>query len=306
MYDKMSFKALIELAAPPTWSAGLVPVFLGTALAFAFVGTINAIMLLCTLFISIALQSAVNTLNDYTDFIKGADSIDTTDDINDASLVYNNIDPKSARNAGFFMIIAALIVGIYAITQTGWMALLFACVGIAVIVVYALPAVSLSYTPWGEVASGFIMGGVLTMATYFLQTRIIDFSILLYALPCVVTIGLIMLVNNTSDIEKDQAVGRHTFPVCVGRGRATMLLRVLIFASVGLVCVIVCVIFFRGWCFLPVMCCAVFIAARPLFSNDIIPPIRRFNMQAIGSVNIRLNFSYAVCIVLSCLPVVYW
>ncbi len=305
MYDKMSFKALVELAAPPTWSAGLVPVFLGGALALAFTGVLDAVLLLCTLFISIALQSAVNTLNDYTDFVKGTDSVETTDDSTDASLVYNNVDPKSARNAGFSMIVAAFAVGIYVIVRTGWISLLFACIGVIVLMLYALPKTPLSHTPFGELTSGLVMGGILTMAAYFLQTGVVDFLILIYALPCIIAIGLIMLVNNTSDIEKDQAVGRRTLPVCIGRKRATSLLRACIPISVVLVCVIVCATFFGGWCFLPVMCCAVFIAARPLYSSDITPSVRRFNMQAISSINIRLNFSYALCIVLSCLPVVY-
>jgi 1,4-dihydroxy-2-naphthoate polyprenyltransferase len=302
MYKKVTFKALIELAAPPTWSAGIVPVFLGTALAVEETGALNGVILLCTLFISIALQSAVNTLNDYSDFVKGADTAENTDDVNDASLVYNGIDPRHARTFGFVLIAAALVVGLYVILVTSWLALAFAAVGIVVLLLYALPRVPLSYTPFGELASGFVMGGVLTMATYFLQTGMVDFSVLYFALPAIITIGLVMLVNNTSDIEKDAAVGRRTLAVRLGRSRATILLYALIVAAAFFVCEIVILCFPQGWFFLPVMVVATFIPARQIVANGIEPAQRRFNMQAIASVNTRLNFSYALCILLSCLP----
>jgi len=301
MYEKMSFKALIELAAPPTWSASIVPVFLGCALGYARGGSLDPVLFLCTLFICVIFQSAVNTLNDYTDFVKGADTEENTDDVNDASIVYNRIDPKAARNAGFIMVACGLAVGAYVIAVTSWIALAFAGVGILTLLLYALPKVPISDTPFGELTSGFVMGGIITMAVYYVQTCTVDFAILLYALPAIITIGCIMLVNNTSDIEKDLEAGRRTLAVLLGRARATTLLFTLITLAMAIVCVIVLAVFPGGWCFLPVMVVSVFIPTRMMYRNGIVPAVRRFNMQGIGTVNVRIVISYTVCILLSCL-----
>lgn len=301
MYQRMSFKALIELAAPPTWSASIVPVFLGTALSFALYGVLDPLLFLSTLAICITFQSAVNTLNDYTDFVKGADTEDNTDDVNDASIVYNHIDPRSARNAGFAMIAIGFAIGAYVIARTSFIALAFALVGVAVLLLYSVARVPLSDTPFGELTSGIVMGGVITMAVAYVQTCIVDWMMLVYAIPAITMIACIMLVNNTSDIEKDAQAGRNTLAVKLGREKATVLLFSAMTAAAVVAAVVVCMLFPRGWFFLPVMAVSAFIPARMMYHNGITPSVRRFNMQGVGTVNVRINFSYAACILLSCL-----
>ena len=46
------------------------------------------------------MQSAVNTLNDYFDFIKGTDCADDYVEVSDAVLVYEHINPKHALLLG--------------------------------------------------------------------------------------------------------------------------------------------------------------------------------------------------------------
>lgn len=50
-------------------------------------------------------------------------------------------------------------------------------------------------------------------------------EILPLCLPMMVGIGLIMMTNNTCDIEKDIRAGRNTLPNCLGRERALNLYR---------------------------------------------------------------------------------
>ncbi len=92
-YQRITFKAIIELAAPPSWAAAICPVLVGTALAFGLQGEVNLLYTLILLFAAILMQSAVNTINDYFDFIKGTDTAENCIDTTDASIIYNHINP---------------------------------------------------------------------------------------------------------------------------------------------------------------------------------------------------------------------
>ena len=46
------------------------------------------------------MQASVNTFNDYYDFVKGTDSADDDVEVSDATLVYNNVNPR-VRTGGW-------------------------------------------------------------------------------------------------------------------------------------------------------------------------------------------------------------
>ena len=58
-----------------------------------FSETVSISLAIALLAICILMQSAVNTFNDYYDFVKGADSLDDDVEEYDATLVYNNGEP---------------------------------------------------------------------------------------------------------------------------------------------------------------------------------------------------------------------
>ena len=60
----------------------------------------------------VLLQSAVNTLNDYFDFIKGTDSASDHVEVNDAVLIYGNIAPRSALILGIGYLAAGAVLGL--------------------------------------------------------------------------------------------------------------------------------------------------------------------------------------------------
>jgi 1,4-dihydroxy-2-naphthoate octaprenyltransferase len=229
-YRPFSLKAAIELASPPTWSAAIGPVLVGGASAWALAAIVpftpDARALACwllMLFCAIFAQSAVNTLNDYKDFLAGTDTAETILDESDASIVYNSIDPKDALRFGVVLCLLALAFGAFvAILSTLWL-LLLGAVGAAAIVMYSFGPKPLSYLPLGEAVSGLVMGGIITTATYVALTRRFEPLILAIALPAVLAIALIMLTNNTCDIARDTLAGRKTLAVSLGMERSRQL-----------------------------------------------------------------------------------
>jgi 1,4-dihydroxy-2-naphthoate octaprenyltransferase len=197
--------------------------FLGTLLALDFTGVFSPLLSGVLLLIVILMQSSANTLNDYYDFVKGLDTKENSDDPEDAVLVYNAVKPASVLRLALGFLAAAGLLGLYVVVSSGPAPLLAGLAGAAAVIFYSASPLPVSFLPLGELISGFVMGGLIPFGVYTALTGRLDFSILLFSVPCVIGVGLVMMTNNLCDIERDHAAGRKTLPVLLGRERARKL-----------------------------------------------------------------------------------
>lgn len=311
-YEPLRPKLMLQLAAPHTWPASIFPVLTAVALAAASgapgspafplggaqatFGHVSGITTCVLLAISVLLQSAVNTINDYFDYVKGTDTVDNQDDPADAVLVYNNVDPKHALGYAVALIVAAFLLGAYIIYLAGWIPLAIALVGVAIIFLYSGGRTPISYLPIGEAASGLTMGGLITLASYQALTLRFDWLVLLLALPEIIGIALIMATNNTCDIDKDIEAHRKTFPVVLGRQRAVKFYHGLIYAWMASICALVLAFFTPGWVVLPFLLLAAHPLGRALLANPLLPQTRGPAFAQCTSLNVALGAFYAAAI----------
>ncbi len=295
-YQRLTPKMAWLLAAPHTWAASILPVLLAAACAYAHAGSLSLTMTLTLLVICVLMQSAVNTLNDYFDCVKGTDSKEDNVEESDAVLIYNNVNPASALRLAVGMLIVAFICGIYPIMVAGWIPLAIAGVGALVVVLYSGGKTPISYLPIGELVSGFVMGGLIPLASYQVLTGVLEPLMLLWALPTIIGIGLIMLTNNTCDIEKDIAAKRSTLSVKIGRARARKLYHALLFAWLLAIVGIVALWFRGGVVVLPFMLLASYPLIKALMANPLIPASRIGAMGQVCSINVALGAFYAAAI----------
>lgn len=286
----------LQIAAPHTWPAAILPVLIAMACAAANGYTVSAVMALVLLAICILMQAAVNTFNDYYDYVKGSDSAEDNVDPTDAVLVYNNVNPRSALMLAVGFLVVAFALGAYVIWQAGWIPLAIGIVGAIVVVLYSAGKTPISYLPIGELMSGFVMGGLIPLACYQAITKCFDPIMLVWALPTIIGVGLIMLTNNTCDVEKDIESGRKTLPVLLGRSRARTLYHALVWIWIALVIVNVLIWFSSGWPVLVFMLAASIPLLKALLSNPLAPPARIGAMAQICSVNIALGAFYAAAV----------
>lgn len=209
----------LRLAAPHTWAASVIPALLGAALAAASGVNIHNGMLLCLTAVCVFMQSAVNTFNDYSDYIKGTDSLENSPDPSDAVLVYDKPAPRRVLMLGFAYLLLAAAAGFPAVLHAGWRPLAIGAAGAFAVLFYSFGKKPLSYLPLGELCSGFVMGGLIPLAVYGVLTGSFDLRVLLFSLPVMLGVALIMFTNNACDIRRDMAAGRRTFPVLLGRKR---------------------------------------------------------------------------------------
>lgn len=297
-FGRFTPRMALQLAAPHTWPAAILPVLVATAAAAAS-EVVSGVMACVLLAICVLMQSAVNTFNDYYDYVKGSDSAGDNVDPTDAVLVYNNVNPRSARALAIGFLVVAFLLGAYVIWIAGWIPLALGVVGAVIVVLYSAGKTPISYLPIGELVSGLVMGGLIPLASYQALTGVFDLRALLWAVPTILGVGLIMFTNNTCDVEKDVESGRRTLSVLLGRERARKLYHGVVYAWVVAIIVLVGVFFTNGLLVVPFMLLASYPLLKALLGNPLTPPTRIGAMAQVCSVNIALGAFYAAAILAS-------
>lgn len=297
-YARLTPTMAMQLAAPHTWPAAILPVLFATSLAGIWHGDVSITLVLALLAICILMQASVNTLNDYYDFVKGADSIENQLDPTDAVLVYNNVNPKSALKLAIGFLVFAFALGVYVIAVAGWIPLALGLVGAGIIVLYSAGKSPLSYLPVGEFVSGITMGGLIPLACYQALTGTLSWIVFLLSVPLICGIGLIMFTNNTCDIEKDIEAERKTLSVLLGRDRARKAYHGVIIVWMASIIVFSALFFPSGLVVAPFMLIALYPAVSALFKNPLTPATRLQAMPQCLNLNIALGAFYAAAILM--------
>jgi 1,4-dihydroxy-2-naphthoate octaprenyltransferase len=253
-------------------------------------------MTILLLVICVLLQSAVNTINDYFDCVKGSDSTDDNVEVDDAVLIYNDINPKEALYFSLGLIVCAFLLGIPCIIQAGVTPLVIALIGVACVFLYSGGRTPISYLPIGEIISGFVMGGLISLACYDVLTNELNFLVLVWAIPIIIAIALIMLTNNTCDIEKDIEAKRSTLSVLIGRKKARALYHVLMILGAVIAAINILVFFTNGWiiCIFGALACIG--AFKALWNNPLIAKSRIAAMGQVCTYTVVLGAFYAAAI----------
>lgn len=115
--------------------------------------------------------------------------------------------------------------------------------------------------------------------------------ILLLALPMIISVGLIMMMNNASDIERDLPVGRITLPGILGRKKASRLLKLLLAVEFALMFLLGLLYFCRGMALYPLLALWLLLQVWPVWREELTPENRISNMIRI----VRIHSCISVC-----------
>ena len=298
-YDPLTFKFMLQLAAPHTWAASIFPVLIAVAIAWTRTGVASFIMAVVLLLICILMQASANTFNDYFDFLKGTDSDSDNVEADDNTLIVNNIDPNSVLLFAIIQLVLAFALGAYVIWSVGWLVLIIAVVGAAVVIFYSAGKTPISYLPVGELVIGFVMGDLILFASYYALTGLADLFCFLWGIPLLIGIGLILMTNNTCDIEKDERANRRTYPVLAGRAKTRRLYHRLVAVWIIALFLDVAVFFVQGLVVAIFMLVASIALLKPLLRNPLVSKSRIAAMSQIVSLNIVFGAFYAAAILAS-------
>jgi len=198
----------------PTLSAAVVPVLVGTAVAWRH-GAFQPVAALAALVGAVAIQIGTNLANDLFDFRKGADTAERIGPPRVLPMGWLSTSDVKAGIVTAFGI--ATVAGAYLIALRGWPILVIGVASIAAGLAYTAGPWALAYTGLGDVFVFLFFGFVAVVGTYFTQAGTSDPEAVLAAIPIGALATAILVVNNLRDIDTDRAARKWTLAVLLGR-----------------------------------------------------------------------------------------
>jgi len=210
-----------RLMRPHTLTASFVPVFIGSAMAL-FDHQLRFPLFLAMLVASVLIQAATNMFNEYYDYIRG---LDTKDSVGiGGTIVRDGVAPATVRNLAIAFYGISVLIGVYICMESSWSVAVAGILSMLVGYLYNAGPLPIASTPLGELFSGFFMGPVIIMITYYIQTGNLTMDYFYVSLSIGLLIGAINLSNNIRDLDGDKEHGRKTLAILLGRPRAINLL----------------------------------------------------------------------------------
>ncbi|AQU78854.1 1,4-dihydroxy-2-naphthoate octaprenyltransferase [Planococcus faecalis] len=210
-----------QLTRPHTLTASFAPVFLGTMIALQY-SLIDWILFLAMLVASLLIQAATNMFNEYYDFARGLDNENSVGI--GGAIVRNGVKPKTVLNLALLFYGIAAVIGLYICSLTSWWLLVVGAVAMGIGYFYTGGPYPIAYTPFGELFSGVVMGYLIVIIAFYIQTGMVTLEASLLAIPSTLLVAAIMLANNIRDIVGDEESGRKTLAILVKRPAAVNIL----------------------------------------------------------------------------------
>ena len=203
-------------ARPKTLPVAMAPVIVGTALAWAESGRVDAGVTLVILAAAILIQIGTNLHNDVADHERGADLPETRLGPPRAT-AEGWLEPPRVRAMAGLAFLAAAGLGIWLILRGGWPIALIGALSLAAGWAYSGGPRPISYSSLGELFVWLFFGVIAVAGTYYLQAGGITSGALLAGAALGMPAAAVLVVNNYRDLVNDRRAGRQTFAVRFGR-----------------------------------------------------------------------------------------
>jgi len=195
-------------------SAAATPVFVGTGLAAAD-GAFRLAPAAAALVGALLIQIGTNLANDYYDFVRGGDTEDRVGPVRvtQAGL----IAPGQVWRGMVVALVAALVVGVYLVSVGGWPIVWIGLASLVCAVAYTGGPYPLAYHALGDVFVFVFFGLIAVGGTYWVQALALPGEVLVAGAGVGALNTAILVANNVRDLETDEATGKRTLAVRIGR-----------------------------------------------------------------------------------------
>lgn len=228
----------ILAARPKTLTGAMIPVILGSALAYHDGALKPWLVLCCALFASF-MQIAANMINDLYDFQKGTDREDRLGP--ERACAQGWITPKAMRRGIALVLCLATMAGLAALwlcwKDLPYQGIELLLTGIACIIFAFLYTYGLSYMGMGDILVLLFFGLVPVCGTYYIQAHVITAPVILLGLISGISIDALLVINNYRDRDQDRISGKRTIIVLGGARFGRML-----YFGIGMLCAMLCIV----------------------------------------------------------------
>lgn len=216
---KQNQKLWLAAIKPPMYSVAIVPIALGTAVAYAQTQLFNLQVLLTFLGSAISIIAWLNLSNDVFDADTG---IDVRKDHSVVNLTGN-------KTLVFWVANCCLILGILGIISLSWwqkdatvLWLILLCCFLGY--TYQGPPFRLGYLGLGEIICFFTFGPGAVSAAYYAQTQTFSDSNLVISTIVGISTSIILFCSHFHQVEDDLAAGKKSPIVRLGTAKGSMVL----------------------------------------------------------------------------------
>ncbi len=216
----------------PFLTAALVPVLLGTALAWFAVGGLHWGFFLLTLIAGLAMHAGTNVINDFFDYKSH------NDDINrefirpfsggSRTIQLGLTSPLETLMLALFYFGIAIVLGLVLAWTRGWPILALGIVGTISGFFYTGYPFKWAHRGVGELVVGLNFGPLMALGAYYVQTQQWSWTPAIAAIPVGLLIAAVLYINEFPDFTADKAVGKRTLVVRLGKRRAVGLYALMV------------------------------------------------------------------------------
>ena len=233
-----------ELRAP-FLTAALVPVLLGSSIAYSVMGGMLWGYFLVTLLAGLLLQGGVNSINDYFDHKSGNDAANRefVRPFSGGSrlIQLGLLSPTEVLGVALFCFLASSALGVYLALSGRPLVLALGAFGVLSGFFYTGRPFYWAKRGLGEFLVGLNFGPLMALGAYYVQTNSLSWLPVLAALPVGLLIAAVLFINEFPDYAADKMVGKRTWVVRLGQRRAVLpyaltmaLVNLMVIAWVGL------------------------------------------------------------------------
>ncbi|XP_075046303.1 ubiA prenyltransferase domain-containing protein 1 [Mixophyes fleayi] len=233
---KVKCASYVLALRPWSFSASLIPVTLGTALAYRSEGTLDILVFLVCAVAVLAVHGAGNLVNTYYDFSKGIDHKKS----DDRTLVDQILEPQDVVRFGVFLYTLGCVCAgcLYFLSKLKLehMALIYFG-GLSSSFLYT-GGIGFKYVALGDLVILITFGPLAVMFAHAVQVGYLSATPLLYAVPLALSTEAILHSNNTRDMDSDRQAGIVTMAILIGPMLSYMLFNLLVFLPYVIFCIL--------------------------------------------------------------------
>ena len=193
-------------ARPKTLTAALVPILVGTALAYTVYGKAR-LLISCFAFLSaVFIQIGTNLINDALDFEKGADTHERQGPtrVTQSGL----LSPRQVWWGGLICFLVATLLAIPLVMVGGKAIVIIGILSLIAGYLYTGTSLSLSYTGLGDLFVLIFFGWVAVGGIYFLHVQTWDWNVAIAATQIGLLATVLIAINNLRDYKTDRKVAK--------------------------------------------------------------------------------------------------
>lgn len=254
----MNFKAWFKAIRVPFFTATIIPVILGSTLAWHQTDNFMWMRFWLTMLGALLIHAGTNLANDYFDHRWGNDRANLTPTpFSGGSRVIQEglITPGSILSASLISFFLGGAIGLYLnFLSKGNAILILGIIGVFLGFFYTAKPFRIGYGSLGELAVGIGFGPLMVMGSYYVQAQSLGFGVFLISIPVGILIAIVLFINEFPDYFADKSVGKKTMVVILGKRKAVVLYHILLAA------VYLFIILFVIFKYLPLACLMVLLS----------------------------------------------